>query len=72
MLMQFYFMLCNFFVLSINYCFVVLFSFLFLSRFVPFLTKGYFLPKQLSHDAKLQISSEIKNNSDFFVHCFHS
>ena len=52
-------------------CIVCLF-FLLLFRVFPFPTKGYFLPKQSSHDATLQISSQIKNKSDFCVLCFHS
>ena len=52
-------------------CIVCLF-FLLLFRVVPFPAKGYFLLKQLSHDAILQISSQIKNKSDFCILCFHS
>ena len=49
-------------------CFYCLFVFfLLLFRVVPFSAKGYFLPKQLSHDAILQISSQIKNKSDFCI-----
>ena len=63
----------NFFVLLIILLFVLFILFiLLLFRVVPFPTKGYFLPKQLSHDATIQISSPIKNKSDFCVLCFHS
>ena len=53
-------------------CIVFFLFFLLLFRVVPFPTKGYFLPKQLSDDATIEISSQIKNKSDFCVLCFHS